>query len=109
MKFCASIIKSKLDFTEKIKNYSKHGTRRRSELSKMCDDYSEAYAFLNGNIDAVSFVPTYSISSLKRQLVWLNYAPELHADAIEEIYYCINKMKLDGIKGLSDRHSESSS
>jgi hypothetical protein len=106
MNFCESIIRKRLEFTEKLHGFAKHGTRRKSELSKMCADYKEAHDFLTGKIEAVSFVPDYSLKELKRQFNWLNYDRELHADTIDELNECINKMKYDGAKGLSDRHSE---
>jgi hypothetical protein len=106
MKFCESIIRKKLEFTEQIYGYAKHGTRRKAELSKMIADYKEAHDFLTGMIEAVSFVPDYSLRELRRQFNWLDYDKELHADTINELNECINKMKSDGTKGLSDRHSE---
>lgn len=108
MKFCESVIRKRLEFTEKLHSYAKHGTRRKSELSKMCRDYKEAHDFLTGKIEAVSFVPSYSIRELKRQFLWLNYNPDLHVEAIEEVDYIVNKMKEDGAKRLSDEDSESS-
>lgn len=108
MKFCADVIKKRLEFTEKLHGYAKHGTRRKSELSKMCRDYKEAHDFLTGKTKAVSFVPDYSIREIKRQLNWLEYAKELNADAIEEVNYVVNKMKEDGVKGLSNEDSQSS-
>lgn len=109
MKFCADVIKSKLNFTTKLCKLAKIGTRRKSELSEMCNDYREAYMFLSGEIDAVSFVPEYSLRELRRQMHWLNYEADLHADTIEEVNYCLNKMKEDGTKGLSDKNSRPSS
>jgi hypothetical protein len=106
MKFCESIIRKKLEFTEQIYGYAKHGTRRKAELSKMIADYKEAHDFLTGMIEAVSFVPDYSVREIKRQLNWLEYAKELHAETIEEVNYVVNKMKEDGTKGLSNQHSE---
>lgn len=108
MKFCESVIRKRLEFTEKLHGYAKHGTRRKSELSKMCRDYKEAHDFLTGKIEIVSFVPDYSIREIKRQLNWLEYAKELNADAIEEVNYVVNKMKEDGVKGLSNEDSQSS-
>jgi hypothetical protein len=109
MKFCADVIKSKLDFTSRLYQLAKVGTRRKSELSEMCNDYREAYMFLSGEINAVSFVPEYSLRELRRQMHWLNYDAELHATTIEEVNYCLNKMKLDGTKGLSGKNSKPSS
>ena len=106
MKFCESVIKEKLDFTEQIYKCAKHGTRRKAELSKMIADYEEVYDYLTGKIEAVSFVPDYSLRELRRQFNWLNYDKELHADTINELNECINKMIEDGTKELSDRHSE---
>lgn len=108
MKFCESVIRNRLEFTEKLHGYAKHGTRRKNELSKMCRDYKEAHDFLIGKIDAVSFVPDYSIRELMRQFNWLEYDKELHAETIEEVNYIVNKMKDDGAKRLSDEDSESS-
>ena len=109
MKYCAGLIKNKLEFTEKLYGFAKHGTRRKTELSKMCRDYKEAHDYLTGNIEAVSFVPEYSIRELKRQFLWLNYDRELHSEVIDEINYYVNKMKEDGAKRLSDKDSEPSS
>ena len=109
MKFCESIIRKRLEFTEKLHGYAKHGTRRKNELSKMCRDYKEAHDFLTGKIEAVSFVPEYTIRELKRQFLWLNYDRELHSEVIDEINYYVNKMKEDGAKRLSDKDSEPSS
>jgi|688.fasta_scaffold371992_2 hypothetical protein len=106
MKFCESIIRKRLEFTEKLHGYAKHGTRRKNELSRMCRDYKEAHDFLTGKIESVSFVPDYSVREIKRQLNWLEYAKELHAETIEEVNYVVNKMKEDGTKGLSNQHSE---
>ena len=108
MKFCSDVIRKKLEFTEKLHGYAKHGTRRKNELSKMCRDYKEAHDFLTGKIEAVSFVPDYSVRELKRQFLWLNYKPELYVDIIEEIDCVVNKMKEDGVKGLSDEDSQPS-
>ena len=108
MKFCECIIRKKLEFTEKLHGYARHGTRRKNELSRMCRDYKEAHDFLTGKIDAVSFIPDYSIRELKRQFLWLNYKPELNIDVIEEIDYIVNKMKEDGAKGLSNEDSQPS-
>lgn len=108
MKFCESIIRKRLEFTEKLHNYAKHGTRRKNELSKMCRDYKEAHDFLTGKIDAVSFVPDYSVREIKRQLNWLEYDKDLHAEAINEVNYIVNKMKEDGAKRLSDEDSQPS-
>ena len=108
MKFCESIIKKKLDFTEQIYKYAKHGTRRKAELSKMIADYEEVHDYLTGKIEAVSFVPSYSLRELRRQFNWLNYDKELNAETINELNECINKMKSDGAKGLSNEDSESS-
>lgn len=108
MKFCADVIRKRLEFTEKLHGYAKHGTRRKNELSKMCRDYKEAHNFLIGKIEAVSFVPDYSIRELKRQFNWLNYKPELYTNIIEEIDCIVNKMKEDGVKGLSEENSQSS-
>jgi hypothetical protein len=108
MKFCESIIRKRLEFTKKLHGYAKHGTRRKSELSKMCIDYKEAHDFLSGKIDAVSFVPDYSVREIKRQLNWLEVAKDLNADAIEEVNYIVNKMKEDGTKRLSDEDSQPS-
>lgn len=108
MKFCSDVIRKKLEFTEKLHSYAKHGTRRKNELSKMCRDYKEAHDFLTGKIEAVSFVPDYSVRELKRQFLWLNYKPELYVDIIEEIDCVVNKMKEDGVKGLSNEDSQSS-
>jgi len=109
MNFCASVVKSKLDFVSKLYQLARIGTRRKKELSDMCNDYREAYMFLTGEIEAVSFVPECSLRQIRRQLLWLNYDTELHADLIKEVNYCLNKMKEDGTKGLSGRHSEQSS
>ena len=109
MKFCESVIRKRLEFTEKLHSYANHGTRRKNELSKMCRDYKEAHDFLTGKIDAVSFVPDYSVREIKRQLNWLEYAKELHAETIDEVNYIINKMKEDGAKRLSDEDSQPSS
>lgn len=109
MKFCESIIRKRLEFTEKLHGYAKHGTRRKNELSKMCRDYKEAHDFLTGKIEAVSFVPDYSVREIKRQLTWLEYDKDLHAEVIDEVNYIVNKMKEDGAKRLSDEDSESSS
>lgn len=98
MKFCADVIKSKLDFTSRLYQLAKVGTRRKSELSEMCSDYREAYMFLTGEIESVSFVPEYSLRELRRQKHWLNYDTDLHAEAIDEVDYCLNKMKEDGLK-----------
>jgi hypothetical protein len=106
MKFCESVIKEKLDFTEQIYKCAKHGTRRKAELSKMIADYEEVYDYLTGKIEAVSFVPDYSLRELRRQFNWLNYDKELHADTINELNECINKMIEDGTKGLSNQYSE---
>ena len=108
MKFCESVIRNRLEFTEKLHGYAKHGTRRKNELSKMCRDYKEAHDFLIGKIDAVSFVPNYSIRELMRQFNWLEYDKDLHAETIKEVNYIVNKMKEDGAKRLSDEDSESS-
>lgn len=108
MKFCSDVIRKKLEFTEKLHGYAKHGTRRKNELSKMCRDYKEAHDFLTGKIEAVSFVPDYSVRELKRQFLWLNYKPELYVDIIEEIDCVVNKMKEDGVKGLSNEDSQPS-
>lgn len=108
MKFCESVIRKRLEFTEKLHGYAKHGTRRKAELSKMCRDYKEAHDFLTGKIEVVSFVPDYSIREIKRQLNWLEYNEFLHADTIQEINYVINKMKEDGAKRLSDEDSQPS-
>ena len=108
MKFCESVIRKRLEFTEKLHGYAKHGTRRKNELSKMCRDYKEAHDFLSGKIEAVSFVPDYSIRELKRQFLWLNYKPDLYVEVIEEIDYIVNKMKEDGAKRLSDEDSQPS-
>ncbi len=108
MKFCSDVIRKKLEFTEKLHSYAKHGTRRKNELSKMCRDYKEAHDFLTGKIEAVSFVPDYSVRELKRQFLWLNYKPELYVDIIEEIDCVVNKMKEDGVKGLSNEDSQPS-
>ena len=62
----------------------------------MCRDYKEAHDFLIGKIDAVSFVPDYSIRELIRQFNWLEYDKDLHAETIEEVNYIVNKMKEDG-------------
>ena len=109
MKYCDGLIKNRLDFTEKLHGFAKHGTRRKTELSKMCRDYKEAHDYLTGKIEAVSFVPEYSLRELRRQKHWLNYDTDLHAEAIDEVDYCLNKMKLDGTKGLSNKNSEPSS
>lgn len=103
MKFCESVIRKRLEFTEKLHSYANHGTRRKNELSKMCRDYKEAHDFLTGKIDAVSFVPDYSVREIKRQLNWLEYAKELHAETIDEVNYIINKMKEDGKDNSNDR------
>lgn len=103
MKFCADVIKSKLDFTSRLYQLAKVGTRRKSELSEMCNDYREAYMFLNGDIEAVSFVPEYSLRELRRQMHWLNYDADLHAETIKEVNDCLNKMKLDGQNNSIDR------
>lgn len=103
MKFCTDVIKSKLDFTSRLYQLAKVGTRRKSELSEMCNDYREAYMFLSGEIDAVSFVPEYSLRELRRQMHWLNYDAELHATTIEEVNYCLNKMKEDGKDNIDNR------
>ena len=108
MKFCESVIRNRLEFTEKLHGYAKHGTRRKNELSKMCRDYKEAHDFLIGKIDAVSFVPNYSIRELMRQFNWLEYDKDLHAETIKEVNYIVNKMKEDAAKRLSDEDSESS-
>lgn len=108
MKFCESIIRKRLEFTEKLHSYAKHGTRRKSELSRMCRDYKEAHDFLSGKTESVSFVPNYSIREIKRQLNWLEYDKVLHDKAIEELNYIVNKMKEDGAKRLSEEDSESS-
>ena len=108
MKFCESVIRKRLEFTEKLHSYANHGTRRKNELSKMCRDYKEAHDFLTGKIDAVSFVPDYSVREIKRQLNWLEYAKELHAETIDEVNYIVNKMKEDGAKRLSDEDSQPS-
>jgi hypothetical protein len=102
MKFCESIIRKRLEFTEKLHSYAKHGTRRKSELSRMCRDYKEAHDFLTSKNDSVSFVPNYSIREIKRQLNWLEHDKVLHAKAIEEVNYIINKMKEDGQKDNSN-------
>jgi hypothetical protein len=106
MKFCESIIRKRLEFTEKLHGYAKHGTRRKNELSRMCRDYKEAHDFLTGKIESVSFVPDYSVREIKRQLNWLEYSKHLNNDLIEEVNYVVNKMKEDGTKGLSNQHSE---
>lgn len=103
MKFCESVIRNRLEFTEKLHGYAKHGTRRKNELSKMCRDYKEAHDFLIGKIDAVSFVPDYSIRELIRQFNWLEYDKDLHAETIEEVNYIVNKMKEDGKDNSNDR------
>jgi hypothetical protein len=102
MKFCECIIRKRLEFTEKIYGYAKHGTRRKAELSKMIADYKEAHDFLTGKIKAVSFVPDYSLRELRRQFNWLDYDKELHADTINELNECINKMIKDGQKDNSN-------
>jgi hypothetical protein len=102
MKFCECVIKKRLDFTEKIYGYAKHGTRRKAELSRMIADYKEAHDFLTGKIEAVSFIPDYSLRELRRQFNWLEYDKELHADTINELNECINKMKKDGQKDNSN-------
>jgi hypothetical protein len=86
-----------------------HGTRRKNELSKRCRDYKEAHDLLSGNTEFLSFVPDYSIREIKRQLNWLEYDKDLHAEAINEVNYIVNKMKEDGAKRLSDEDSQSSS
>jgi hypothetical protein len=91
-----------LEFTEKLHSYAKHGTRRKSELSRMCRDYKEAHDFLTSKNESVSFVPNYSIREIKRQLNWLEHDKVLHAKAIEEVNYIINKMKEDGQKDNSN-------
>jgi hypothetical protein len=98
MKFCECVIRKRLEFTEKIYSYAKHGTRRKAELSKMIADYKEAHDFLTGKIEAVSFVPEYSVREIKRQLNWLEYAKDLHAETIDEVNYVVNKIKEDGQK-----------
>ena len=103
MKFCESVIRKRLEFTEKLHSYAKHGTRRKNELSKMCRDYKEAHDFLTGNTEFVSFVPDYSIREIKRQLNWLEYDKDLHAEAINEVNYIVNKMKEDGKNNSIDR------
>lgn len=103
MKFCESVIKKKLDFTEQIYKYAKHGTRRKAELSKMIADYEEVHDYLTGKIEAVSFVPDYSIREIKRQLTWLEYDKDLHAEVIDEVNYIVNKMKDDGQNNSIDR------
>jgi hypothetical protein len=108
MNFCESVIRKRLEFTEKLHSYAKHGTRRKSELSRMCRDYKEAHDFLTGKIEAVSFVPDYSLRELRRQFNWLEHDKVLHAKAIEEVNYIINKMKEDGAKRLSDEDSQPS-
>jgi hypothetical protein len=102
MNFCESVIKKRLEFTEKLHGYAQHGTRRKIELSKMCRDYKEAHDFLTGKIDAVSFVPDYSLKELRRQMHWLNYDTVLHAETIDEINYYVKKMKEDGKKDNSN-------
>jgi hypothetical protein len=102
MKFCESIIRKRLEFTEKLDTFAKHGTRRKSELSRMCRDYKEAHDFLTSKNESVSFVPNYSIREIKRQLNWLEHDKVLHAKAIEEVNYIINKMKEDGQKDNSN-------
>lgn len=109
MKFCECVIRKRLEFTEKLHGYAKHGTRRKSELSNMCRDYKEAHDFLTGKIEAVSFIPDYSVREIKRQLNWLEYAKELHAETIDEVNYVVNKMKEDGAKRLSNEDSQPSS
>jgi hypothetical protein len=106
MNFCECIIRNRLEFTEKLHSYAKHGTKRKSELSKMCADYKEAHDYLTGKIEAVSFLTHYSLRELRRQFNWLEYDKELHADTIKELNECINKMIEDGTKGLSNQHSE---
>jgi hypothetical protein len=108
MKFCESVIRKRLEFTEKLHSYAKHGTRRKFELSRMCRDYKEAHDFLTGKIESVSFMPSYSLREIKRQLNWLEHDKVLHAKTIEEVNYIVNKMKEDGAKGLSNEDSESS-
>lgn len=103
MKFCESVIRKRLEFTEKLHSYAKHGTRRKNELSKMCRDYKEAHDFLTGKTEVVSFVPDYSIREIKRQLNWLEYDKDLHAEAIDEVNYIINKMKEDGKDNINNR------
>lgn len=103
MKFCESIIRKRLEFTEKLHGYAKHGTRRKNELSKMCRDYKEAHDFLTGKIEAVSFVPDYSVREIKRQLTWLEYDKDLHAEVIDEVNYIVNKMKEDGKDNIDNR------
>jgi hypothetical protein len=103
MNFCESVIRKRLEFTEKLHSYAKHGTRRKAELSKMCADYKEAHDYLTGKIEAVSFVPDYSVREIKRQLNWLEVAKDLNADAIEEVNYIVNKMKEDGKDNSIDR------
>lgn len=103
MKFCESVIRKRLEFTEKLHGYAKHGTRRKAELSKMCRDYKEAHDFLTGKIEAVSFVPDYSVREIKRQLNWLEYDKDLHSEAIDEVNYIVNKMKDDGQNNSIDR------
>jgi hypothetical protein len=53
-------------------------------------------------IEAVSFVPDYSLRELRRQFNWLDYDKELHADTINELNECINKMIEDGQKDNSN-------
>lgn len=86
MKFCLDVLRKEVRFYDQLRKFK----NARERVKLMYDDYKAAYDYLGGTTDSLTIVPTYSISKLSRQLLWLE-----DQQTINEVNNAIQKLKIE--------------
>lgn len=84
MTFCIDVLNKEVKLYFLLSNFKSS----KQQTKEIYNDYKAAYDYLVGTTYSLSFVPSYSIRLLSRQLLWLD-----NEQTINEVNETIKKLK----------------
>ncbi len=84
MTFCLDTLKKEVKLYSQLSRFR----NARPQTKEIYEDYKSAYDYIGGTTSSLSFIPSYSIRLLSRQLLWLD-----NEQAINEVNETIKKLR----------------